>query len=261
MLGFTSGQSAQESDNAITSSFKLEGARLLAMPKFTSMADLMPLIETELQNVSDRPLPLGFDIDWVYDSGSETLEFNLALNQDYTQTVPLDFTEGLDLGPLGTLEFTAKAEGTLSAVIDLNFRAGIYLGALGADFLLTNSTPLSTLNAGLGVPLNVGITATNYAPSNGKVAANSRSTSASRGGRVPITVTPAATTDNSTPSLADDITPPSSPRVWTASFRGRLKTGRRGTSSLAGRSYCGAHDGRASLGRRAAAPNGLGANA
>ena len=208
LLNFAAGATASSDASPITTQFGISAQRAIAEPAFESVAEFMTLLETELQAISSRPLPAGFTLDWNYDVGTETLEFNLALNRDYVlDGVDFDLSEGLPIGSLGQLEFTAAAEAELRASVDLSFRVGVYLGDLGATFTLTGATPLSDLAGGTGVPFNVGITAPNDAPSNGRVAANSViNISIDGNAAVPVTVTPAATADNFDPhALAIDL--------------------------------------------------------
>ena len=116
---------------------------------------------------------MGFDVDVTYDEPNDTVYFNLALNKSYTKTVDLNLVdEGIDLGPLGTLDVAALGDATFSVDAGLNFRLGIYLGDLGAGFSIDGNTLLSELNGGAGVEVLVGMTADNPAPSNGQLGSN-----------------------------------------------------------------------------------------
>ncbi|MFV2065405.1 MAG: SdrD B-like domain-containing protein, partial [Pirellulales bacterium] len=194
-LGFTDGDPASEVDEtydplvpvAPTSPLGLIGFRDVAGLIYNTVESFETALQDALTDLSDGPLPGGFDVDAQYDETTDTIEFNLALTKDFSRSVELDFNDGLALGSFGTLEVVADAEGTFSAQTAFELRAGIYLGALGGTFSLTAATPLSNLNGGSGVPLNVGMTAANAAPVDGKLAADVEFDLTVNGG-LPVTV-------------------------------------------------------------------------
>ncbi len=163
--------------------------------KFDSIGSFLPLLEDELHAFSDTPLPDGFSLDPVYDSTTNTLFFNFALNKVFSQPTELDFfDQGITLGGLGTLQAAAVADATLTGTIQLNFRMGI---SLAAEPTLQTSTLLSALNDGDGVRLAVGLTGV-AAPTGSVLANNVQFTVALNGASMPVTVTlaSAATTTN-----------------------------------------------------------------
>jgi Ca2+-binding RTX toxin-like protein len=155
-----------------TSPLSFIGTRHTPDLVYDDINDLMPLLEGIFNEISDTPLPGDFDVDPVYDAGTDSMLFNFQVNRDFSESVDLDFNEGIDLGPLGRLEILGEATAGVSGSFTLDFRMGIYLGGLGADFTFDASTPLAELNGGNGVPIDVGVTATNFAPGDGHVGAN-----------------------------------------------------------------------------------------
>ncbi|RIK76721.1 MAG: hypothetical protein DCC68_18745 [Planctomycetota bacterium] len=212
-LGFANGASATEAydpDTATPPSSPLGFAGIRDVPdlKYPTIEDLVDNLATELAAISDGPLPGGFDVDSEYDPDEDILYFNVALNKEFTKTIDLDFDEGFDLGILGTLEIIADATAEFNATVELSFRVGMYLGTLGDDFVLDNATLLADLNAGDGVPLDVGILATNAVPGPaGKVSPDvSFNVIVNGGAPVAVTLDDAATTTNyDNAALAADL--------------------------------------------------------
>ncbi|MBC7820966.1 MAG: hypothetical protein IAG10_29120 [Planctomycetaceae bacterium] len=168
--------------------------------KFNSIESFLPLLEDKLHELSDTPLPDGFSLDPVYDSTTNTLFFNFALNKVFSQPTELDFfDQGITLDSLGTLQAAAVADATLTGTIQLNFRMGV---SLAAEPTLLNSTLLSALNDGDGVRLAVGLTAV-AAPTGSVLANNVQFTVALNGATVPVTVTLASTATNNNLGLSD----------------------------------------------------------
>jgi Ca2+-binding RTX toxin-like protein len=212
-LGFANGASATEAydeDTATPPSSPLGFAGIRDVPdlKYPTINDLVDNLASELAAISDGPLPGGFDVDSEYDPDLDTLFFNIALNKTFTKTIDLNFDEGFDLGILGTLEIISDATAEFNASVELSFRAGIYLGALGDSFVLDNTSLLADINAGDGVPLDVGILATNSVPGpQGKVSPDV-SFNLAINGMVPIAVTlddAATTTNYDIAALAADL--------------------------------------------------------
>ena len=168
--------------------------------KFNSIESFLPLLEDKLHELSETPLPAGFSLDPVYDSTTNTLFFNFALNKVFSQPTELDFfDQGITLGSLGTLQAAAVADATLTGTIQLNFRMGVSLAAVPT---LLNSTLLSAVNDGDGVPLAVGLTGV-AAPTGSILANNVQFTVALNGAIVPVTVTLASATTTNNLGLSD----------------------------------------------------------
>ncbi|MBN2473948.1 MAG: M10 family metallopeptidase C-terminal domain-containing protein [Pirellulales bacterium] len=174
-LGFSDGQTAAESSMEATSKLGFEGVRAIAEPRFDSVGELMAVLADEL-GVTEE------DLDWEYDAQTGAVLFNLALSESYEKQSELDFGDGLDLGPLGTLELTATADAAFEVGVDLDFRVGLYLGELGEGIEITGGTPLAELNGGAGVDILVAVTADNDGPEFGRPAANDTITLEINGG-------------------------------------------------------------------------------
>ncbi|MEX2187071.1 MAG: SdrD B-like domain-containing protein [Pirellulales bacterium] len=212
-LGFANGASATEAydpDTLTPPSSPLGFAGIRDVPdlKYPTINDLVDNLATELAAISDGPLPGGFMVDSEYDAVDDILYFNIALNKEFTRTIDLNFDEGFDLGILGTLEIIADATAEFNATVELSFRAGIYLGELGSSFVLDNATLLVDVNGGNGIPLDVGILATNPVPdAQGRVLPDvSFNVIVNGGAPVAVTLDDATTTNNyDNAALAADL--------------------------------------------------------
>ncbi|MEX2171743.1 MAG: SdrD B-like domain-containing protein [Pirellulales bacterium] len=112
------------------------------------------------------------------------LTFHVELSHLFEKPLEWDmFEEGISLGPFGTIELGGTINASLIAPVTLKFDMGMYLGNLtdsplnvfaklpedgGIEF--DETTPLTALNGGKGVPLIVGMTATDDVPASGQLA-------------------------------------------------------------------------------------------
>ncbi|MFO0888288.1 MAG: hypothetical protein U0790_03975 [Isosphaeraceae bacterium] len=142
----------EAASDAITS-LRLMGAESLGFdpvmessgPAFASVQALERLL---------RRLPSVAGIDPDYDPATKELTFRVGhFAASYgLDPVPLSFD--LPLGHLADIE--AASTVGLGVGIDGSFTFGVVLRPLGADFTLTDETPLSVLNRGRGVPIEAG---------------------------------------------------------------------------------------------------------
>ena len=160
-LGF-SGSSLVEDAGALA--MGLEPLRGLGGLKFETLDELEAVLLEALVDVSDGALPEGFDLGFDFDTASNVLTFNLGLVKSFSEDAELDFSDGLPLGELGTIELTAAASATFSIDLTLALTVGISLADQAAGLELDSDTALADLNDGAGVPILVGITATSATP-------------------------------------------------------------------------------------------------
>ncbi len=171
-LGFNAaGEQELESSMAATSTIGLVGETVAAVPKFSTVPEFLEFLAMELG------LPSVDDLNSLYDATSQTLYFDLEKTFAYEESVGLDFNDAIDLEfgivDLGSLDFTAEAQADFQTQLDLDFRVGIDLNNLGSSFTLTSATPLTDLNAGIGIDKTVALTAANPLPSDGEPAVDS----------------------------------------------------------------------------------------
>ena len=206
-LGF-SAATADTNQGALDLGFDdsgLVGGRAAAGFRFNSINSLVNELDQALMNVADPGT--GVSLGAVFDDATESILFTLGLGKEFSKDISLDFSEGIDLGALGTLEVAGGADATFTAGATIDVRAGFDLTGLGDSFVLTNATTLDSLNGGSGVQLNVGLKAANVAPSNGKLGANATLNVIINGQpAVPVTITAAATSTNTDElALVDDL--------------------------------------------------------
>lgn len=170
--------------------------------KYDTVQEFVDLLDRALRKISE-PESDGFDIGAEFDEATRSVLFNVAFNAEFTETLDLDFSDGLDLGGiLGTMEIAAAADATLTAEVALNLRMGIQFADADADFAMTEATDLSDLNPtgggnASGVKVNVGVTATDTVAADGQLADGAEFTIAFNGGDAnPVTVPPSSTNDN-----------------------------------------------------------------
>ncbi|RIK79159.1 MAG: hypothetical protein DCC68_13670 [Planctomycetota bacterium] len=170
--------------------------------KYDTVQEFIELLDRALKKISE-PEADGFDVGAEFDEATRSILFNVAFNAEFSETLDLDFSDGLDLGGiLGTMEIAAAADASLTAEIALNLRMGIQFDDADADFSMSEDTALSDLNptgggSSGGVKLNVGVTATDTVAANGRLADGAEFTVAFDGGAAnPVTVAPSSTNDN-----------------------------------------------------------------
>jgi uncharacterized repeat protein (TIGR01451 family) len=146
-LGFTSGQAGTTAASALNltnaGATGISGVLATPLSSFdpTMNASADSAFKAALAAISSSPLPLSYDPGWNYNGSTSQVTFTLDVNKTFTSPVALDFTHGLSLGPLGTLQITAMASASATASLDLSLTLGIFLG-------LPTTTSLATLNAG-----------------------------------------------------------------------------------------------------------------
>ena len=179
----------------------LVGGRAAAGFKFNSINSLIDALNDALMEVVGVPLTAN------YDNATESLLLGLDFGVEYSKDISLGFSEGLDLGALGTLEVAGGADATFTAMAGLDVVVGFDLTALGSSFTLTTATTLTELNNGDGVALNVGLKAADVAPADGQLTGDAAINVIIDGqAPVPVTVTASATSSNADElALVDDL--------------------------------------------------------
>ena len=170
LLGFAADQIGQLITEVDFPELGLSGLIDVSDLRFASFEEFGALLAAELDLLSGGALPDDFNVGLVYEESADTVYFDFRLVKAYEKSVELDLIDaGIDLGILGTIELAAIADGTFEVVADLGFRVGAYLGGLGLDFQLDATSPLTSLNAGGGIQISVGTTATDAAPADGRI--------------------------------------------------------------------------------------------
>ncbi|MCA9212653.1 MAG: proprotein convertase P-domain-containing protein, partial [Planctomycetales bacterium] len=184
-LGFSNNQNVDTGSNANAAQTVLgfEGGQGLADRMYDSIHEMLPLVEAAVITVSnDAGLPINgggaYSINAEYDVENETVEFNLKLNHNFTETVYTnDFENSIDLfgnltNPmpatvLGPLEIGANLQADFSIPARLDLDVGIKLGERSTGFKISKTSKLSWLHGQNGVDLNVGLVAPNVIPAGG----------------------------------------------------------------------------------------------
>ncbi|MEM8872653.1 MAG: SdrD B-like domain-containing protein [Planctomycetota bacterium] len=162
-LGFTNNASSQDTTQAEFADLGILGGQAIAEPKYQDIPSLMQAIADEL-GVDE--FGGGTDaLNWEYDEATRSLLFTLTISETFERTLDLDFSEGIDLGGIATLEVAGGAEADASATVGASLRVGIVL----SDFAeglggFEATTPLTVLNDGAGVPILTGVIANGAPP-------------------------------------------------------------------------------------------------
>ncbi|MEZ6190394.1 MAG: SdrD B-like domain-containing protein [Phycisphaerales bacterium] len=169
-LGFATNDQVQTGTNTNTAQTELGlyNQRDIGKVKFKTLGEY----ETEVQNILNSLFTLPPSLSLSYDSVQDIMYFTVGLDASYSESINLNFNDGIDLGPFGTLEVAADGQASFEAGGDLDVRVGVHLGDLVGGFSFTPTTLLSTLNGGSGVPIAVGITGANAVAADGKLTGN-----------------------------------------------------------------------------------------
>jgi Ca2+-binding RTX toxin-like protein/subtilisin-like proprotein convertase family protein len=166
-LGFATNDEVRSNTNANTGQTELgfHNQQDIGTLKFKGFSEF----ETELQSVLDSLFTLPPSLTLTYDDVDDILYFTIGLDASFTKSIDLNFNDGIDLGPFGTLEVAADAEASFDAGGTLELEIGVHVGDLISGFTFDSATLLSTLNAGSGTPISVGVTGPNPIASDGKL--------------------------------------------------------------------------------------------
>ncbi len=80
-----------------------------------------------------------------YAPAERLLTLGFELEQTVSEPLMLMINEGFDLGMLGSLGLTGKADATVTTTVNANFTAGLDLSPIGGGFLATTETTLGSL--------------------------------------------------------------------------------------------------------------------
>jgi hypothetical protein len=105
-----------------------------------------------------------FDTNLRYDAATNSILFNILIDQTFTRGIDLNFSDGLDLG-FAKLNVTAAADAKFEAAAKLNAGVGIDLNPVGGA--ITRTTRLAELHNGQGVRYTVGMAAEKVLPASG----------------------------------------------------------------------------------------------
>jgi Ca2+-binding RTX toxin-like protein len=163
-LGFAAGGQATDTAEAARTSLGLVPDRAIAEPAYQDVPQLMAALADAL-GVDEFGGSAGA-LNWEYDESRRSLLLTLALEEEFGESVELDFTDGLDLGGVATLQVSGTAGADATATLGASLRLGLFLGAFSETLPTTfgPGTPLSVLNDGQGVPILTGVVAQDPPP-------------------------------------------------------------------------------------------------
>ncbi len=162
VFGFTSGQAKDTntartelglSDPGETAGSLRDG--MLASPKFraATIQDLVHVLNGLIQQqFAGAPFTAALN---YLTAPTRRVEFNIALGTTFTKTIDLDFDKGLDVG-FTQLSIAGDVDATLTANAGVELTVGLDLDPSGVGQTITNSTLLSSLDKGRGLPVKVG---------------------------------------------------------------------------------------------------------
>ena len=107
----------------------------------------------ELATAINTYLPISDVVTVSYDEVSHELMFELELGFEWNVDVPLDFTKGVSLGSLGTLDVVGEGDVEVVLSIVLDATVGIDLTPGGRNVPLDRGTDLISLNNYDGIGL------------------------------------------------------------------------------------------------------------
>jgi Ca2+-binding RTX toxin-like protein/subtilisin-like proprotein convertase family protein len=185
-LGFATTDQVRSNTNTNTGQTELGffNQQAIGTLKFKGFSEF----ETELQAVLDSLFTLPPSLTLTYDAVDDILFFTIGLDASFTKSIDLNFDDGIDLGPFGTLEVAADAAASFDAGGTLELQIGVHVGDLISGFTFDSTTLLSTLNAGSGAPISVGVTGPNAIASDGKLTGDA-TINLSLDGAAPVLIT------------------------------------------------------------------------
>jgi len=156
VLGFGASQS-QETNTASTE-LGLGGSQLVS-PSFraSTIQDLMHVLNGLIQQqFAGQPFSasLGYNAAPV-----RTITFNIAMGNEFTRSVELDFSRGFDVG-FTQLNVAGGADATFTASAGVELQVGFDIDPVGNGQIIDATTLLSSLDKGRGVQLKVGMNGT-----------------------------------------------------------------------------------------------------